>query len=477
MSSASSTDVSSRFSLILLEPGEIYFEDYLVYYHELKCPFGPSSAESESNKQLKGNLKICSKSIVFDPINLSYPLVKFPYKSIEKIEKFNEDLNPDDDLADIYSLKTTTKSEKSQDKQKFFAISSKQTILCKTNNKIEPYKTVKRENQDDLHYFQFIFTNVNDSLDLLCQLHRASTLEYEQEDLMLQLILKSRLNREVKFDIHHLDDIIKEKIQFESTVNKISPLVANPGRIILTNMCLYYKPFNNLEQKIVKIKLKHIKYVIKRRYHLKRVGCEIIFDNNASNGETSAEIEQTTCTKSLPYLYLTFEDEATRDLFLTRLVVEQRDKLTSLNEFTQENMLQKWRYGAISNFEYLMYLNNMADRSYNDLTQYPVFPWVICDYVSETLDLNDPKTFRDLSRPIGALSEERLVRLRQRCKEMQASTTGFDNSVEHTQPMFLYGSHYSTPAFVLFYLVRLYPEWQLCLQSGRFDHPNRLFYR
>ncbi len=31
--------------------------------------------------------------------------------------------------------------------------------------------------------------------------------------------------------------------------------------------------------------------------------------------------------------------------------------------------------GEISNFAYLMYLNTLAGRSYNDLTQYPVFPW------------------------------------------------------------------------------------------------------
>lgn len=96
------------------------------------------------------------------------------------------------------------------------------------------------------HYFELIFTNVNDSLDLLMQLHRASTLEYEQEDLMLQLILKSRLSRDFKFDVHQFEDLSKEQVQFEAIVNKINPLVANPGKIILTNMCLYYKPFNNL---------------------------------------------------------------------------------------------------------------------------------------------------------------------------------------------------------------------------------------
>ena len=55
----------------------------------------------------------------------------------------------------------------------------------------------------------------------------------------------------------------------------------------------------------------------------------------------------------------------------------------------------------MSNFEYLMYLNTIADRSFNDLTQYPVFPWVVADYTSAVLDLESPDTFRDLSKPIG----------------------------------------------------------------------------
>ncbi len=37
----------------------------------------------------------------------------------------------------------------------------------------------------------------------------------------------------------------------------------------------------------------------------------------------------------------------------------------------------------MSNFQYLMHLNTLAGRSYNDLMQYPIFPWVIADYTSE----------------------------------------------------------------------------------------------
>ncbi|CAK7347274.1 unnamed protein product [Dovyalis caffra] len=68
---------------------------------------------------------------------------------------------------------------------------------------------------------------------------------------------------------------------------------------------------------------------------------------------------------------------------------------------------ESWRRRDITNFEYLMILNTLAGRSYNDLTQYPVFPWVLADYSSEDLDFNRASTFRDLTKPIGALDVKR----------------------------------------------------------------------
>lgn len=46
----------------------------------------------------------------------------------------------------------------------------------------------------------------------------------------------------------------------------------------------------------------------------------------------------------------------------------------------------------------------VTGRSYNDLSQYPVFPWILSDYTSDILDLTNPKSFRDLSKPIGVVS-------------------------------------------------------------------------
>ena len=61
-----------------------------------------------------------------------------------------------------------------------------------------------------------------------------------------------------------------------------------------------------------------------------------------------------------------------------------------------------------------MQLNTIAGRTYNDLSQYPVFPWVLMDYESDELLLDDPTVYRDLSKPVGALNPDRVEPIRER---------------------------------------------------------------
>ncbi|CAG4994377.1 unnamed protein product [Parnassius apollo] len=131
------------------------------------------------------------------------------------------------------------------------------------------------------------------------------------------------------------------------------------------------------------------------------------------------------------------------------------------------NMTQKWQRREISNFEYLMFLNTISGRTYNDLNQYPVFPWVLTNYESEELDLSQPSNYRDLSKPIGALNPSRRAYFEERYNTWEHEST----------PPFHYGTHYSTGAFVLNWLVRIEPMTTmfLALHGGKFDHPNRLF--
>lgn len=41
-----------------------------------------------------------------------------------------------------------------------------------------------------------------------------------------------------------------------------------------------------------------------------------------------------------------------------------------------------------------MELNKLAGRTFNDLMQYPVFPFILSDYNSEELDLTQESSFR-----------------------------------------------------------------------------------
>lgn len=130
----------------------------------------------------------------------------------------------------------------------------------------------------------------------------------------------------------------------------------------------------------------------------------------------------------------------------------------------------QWQKGEISNFYYLIILNTLAGRTYNDLTQYPVFPWVIADYSSEELDLNNPSTFRDLSKPMGAQSKKREWQFIERYEALEALK-------DPNSPPFHYGTHYSSAMIVSSYLIRLRPfvDSFLLLQDGRFGHADRLF--
>ncbi|KAJ8361384.1 hypothetical protein SKAU_G00179090 [Synaphobranchus kaupii] len=125
----------------------------------------------------------------------------------------------------------------------------------------------------------------------------------------------------------------------------------------------------------------------------------------------------------------------------------------------------------MSNFQYLMHLNTMAGRTYNDLMQYPVLPWILADYHSETLDLSSPATFRDLSKPMGAQTDKRKEKFIERYNEVE------NNDGDLTAQCH-YCTHYSSAIIVASLLVRMEPFSQtfLSLQGGSFDVADRMFH-
>lgn len=145
-----------------------------------------------------------------------------------------------------------------------------------------------------------------------------------------------------------------------------------------------------------------------------------------------------------------------------------------VTNFFLSNVTKLWQNGSMSNFDYLMHLNVIAGRSFQDLTQYPVFPWVLADYESATLDFTSSKTFRDLSKPMGALGKKRSLQYEERYRTMEEF---YNEGIEEATSPYFYGTHYSCAGYVLYYMLRIQPHARMAktLQGGHFDTADRLF--
>mmetsp|Transcript_5176 Transcript_5176/g.6108 ORF Transcript_5176/g.6108 Transcript_5176/m.6108 type:complete len:432 (-) Transcript_5176:904-2199(-) len=174
-------------------------------------------------------------------------------------------------------------------------------------------------------------------------------------------------------------------------------------------------------------------------------------------------------------LYFNTSDE--RDAFCKQ-VCKLRDKKESTSKhfmvqsgrkgLKDKKLTDRWMNWEISNFEYLMLVNTYANRSYNDISHYPVFPWLHLNG-GDAKDASIRDCARDLAKNMGQLGSR--VRQEEFVRKYEEGDC-FENDSYH------YGSHYSHPGIVLHYLVRLHPYTEGCisLQGGQYDVAERLFY-
>ncbi|XP_039272900.2 WD repeat and FYVE domain-containing protein 3-like [Styela clava] len=216
----------------------------------------------------------------------------------------------------------------------------------------------------------------------------------------------------------------------------------------------------------------HIREVHKRRYLLQDIALEVF----SSDGRNYLIVFPQGTRNKVYQKFVSFATtlaDNSKDLVIgqkSNVNIEQQGPALLTNIMGEKTVTQRWERGEISNFQYLMYINTLAGRSYNDLMQYPVFPWVLADYTSEVLDLTNPKTFRDFSKPMGAQTSDRLQQFKKRYREWE--DLGGDT------PPYHYGTHYSSAMIVASYLVRMEPFTQhfLRLQGGHFDLADRMFH-
>uniref|UniRef100_UPI0037E72D99 neurobeachin-like isoform X2 n=1 Tax=Semicossyphus pulcher TaxID=241346 RepID=UPI0037E72D99 len=263
-------------------------------------------------------------------------------------------------------------------------------------------------------------------------------------------------------------------VVLSSPAQLVAPVLVARGTLSITTTEIYFEvdeddpAFKRVDPKVLvyteglhgKWMFSEIRAVFSRRYLLQNTAMEVFMANRTSvmfNFPDQATVKKV--VYSLPRVGVG-----------TSYGLPQARRIsmaTPRQLFKSSNMTQRWQRREISNFEYLMFLNTIAGRTYNDLNQYPVFPWVLTNYDSEELDLTLPGNFRDLSKPVGALNPKRAAFYAERyetCEDDQA-------------PPCHYNSHYSTAASTLHWLVRIEPftTFFLCASNNKFDHPDRTF--
>ncbi|XP_002760934.3 lysosomal-trafficking regulator [Callithrix jacchus] len=267
------------------------------------------------------------------------------------------------------------------------------------------------------------------------------------------------------------DKAASESIRVNRRCISVAPSRETAGELLLGKCGMYFVEDNasdtvessslqgELEPASFSWTYEEIKEVHKRWWQLRDNAVEIFL----TNGRT---------------LLLAFDNTKVRDEVYHNILTNNLPNLLEYGNITALTNL--WYTGQITNFEYLTHLNKHAGRSFNDLMQYPVFPFILADYVSETLDLNDPLIYRNLSKPIAVQykeKEDRYVDTYKYLEEEYRKGAREDDPMPPVQP-YHYGSHYSNSGTVLHFLVRMPPFTKMFLayQDQSFDIPDRTFH-
>lgn len=286
--------------------------------------------------------------------------------------------------------------------------------------------------------------------------------------------LEAQLNEDeldIELSLQYESVHSKERIVSSMKCSKITPFHKRDGELLIGEYNIYFidsHKFADQEEELnsyTSVKkdssfpYEEIREIHKRKHMLMNTALEIFFITGK--------------TFMIAFKKKTERDEIYASLLKMNLpnYVNYESELFLEGKLTKMSITQKWQRGIITNFEYLMHLNTLAGRTFNDLTQYPVFPFVLSDYCSEELDLTSIQSFRDLSKPMGAQEFKGTARLLKFIEKYQLL-------LDLKEKPYFYGTHYSNIGSVLHFLIRLEPfsQYFVEFQGGKFDVPDRMFH-
>ncbi len=484
---------------------------------------------SSQMKQIEGRLRICSQSIVFEPHQISRGIIRAPFKTMTYLGGGNKNRNSTDMTGgNVDGVSASASHNKSNilgngnnSWQGLVVIRCERHVVMKSGNAIGPFDHIQTPVEFS---FRFLHSSPSQFLSVAKKLLDVEVTQKNKTKVTFapSVACEASAPPIIQLPSNNFGrDAIVEQImgdipyQFDTTSflhafeHSLTPnlrcsiktlLLEHGGCALLTEFGLYFQPvvasgmMDAAEGRVggnskTRVWCFDDMRAIARRYDgMKDRALEIFSANQHS-------------------ILLTFESTLVRERVIQILSQQISEKKgVPLPCYTDrsfvESVLELWQANQLDNFEasstfqllydhvclihysdvfstlqYLLCLNAAAGRSFHDLSRYPVFPWVLASYGSidedddvddsspEELDFTDPSIFRDLSLPIGALNDSRFEDFRKRYEGMVQQQKSHASQYNQDAP-FMYGTHYSAPGYVLFYLLRVLPEHMLCLQNG-----------
>ena len=145
-----------------------------------------------------------------------------------------------------------------------------------------------------------------------------------------------------------------------------------------------YLNLNKSKYVYIDIKYKFIQFIFLRRYYYKDSAFEIFTSKNKTyyfNFPDSFKRQN-----ALNLILSKFSTKKEIKVLKNKIIgydVSSSNKFFNLNNNNSDfltNLIENWQDWNISTLELLLWLNILSNRSFNDISQYPVFPWILIQY-------------------------------------------------------------------------------------------------
>ena len=332
------------------------------------------------------------------------------------------------------------------------------------NDKKENIKSLIKSNQSDINFYEHRF-NINDILDKKDRYFDCELITQQYTYFGYIIIGDNYFYYGTKYE-EPID--LKDKNVEEIDINYFSKY----------GFSKMFKDNKAIKKKSFILFYLDIQCIIKRRSCLMYQSLEVFCKNGKS------------------YFFNLYRKEKCEKVF--KLLSAIKEKLTGkeifvfINENTSEEVKKinnEVKTGFINNFQYLSKINFFASRTFNDLTQYPIFPWLFFDLnkiedllnkekgdIDQVEIINDISSNSDINTDNNETGKIENIKFKKSnedlSKEFMLRNFNYPICLQTeekrdnyaAQRFIPHGTNYSTSSYIFYYFVRNYPFLELIIQ-------------